>query len=61
MKIFVILYFFIFSISNYPNYDPHMLPPARFLDAATSDKKTANSPRLRANAKLQREAFQINV
>lgn len=52
---------YICSISNFPNYDPHMLPPVRFLDVKPNDKKSINSPRIRANAKLQREAFQINV
>ncbi|XP_031619714.1 Down syndrome cell adhesion molecule-like protein Dscam2 isoform X2 [Contarinia nasturtii] len=49
-----------FSISNYPNYESHMPPPARFLD--TGEKKsTGSSPRIRANPKLHRETFQINV
>lgn len=51
-----------FSISNYPNYESHMPPPARFLDTTTGEKKsTASSPRIRTNTKLKREAFQINV
>lgn len=47
-----------------------MPPPARFSDM-TGEKKSlssnasivtgVNSPRIRANPKLQREAFQINV
>lgn len=56
------------SISNFPNYsDHHINPPARFSDSSTAEKKTlssvatANSPRIRANPKLHREAFQINV
>lgn len=54
------LFFRFFSISNYPNYESHMPPPARFLD--TGDKKsTGSSPRIRANPKLHRETFQINV
>uniref|UniRef100_A0A1B0GF88 Down syndrome cell adhesion molecule-like protein Dscam2 n=1 Tax=Glossina morsitans morsitans TaxID=37546 RepID=A0A1B0GF88_GLOMM len=50
-----------FSISNYPpNYQDHINPPARFSDS--NDKsKTQTSPRIRANSKLQRETFQINV
>ncbi|CAD7083563.1 unnamed protein product [Hermetia illucens] len=48
-----------FSISNYNSYDDHINPPPRFSDG--NDKKTGNSPRIRANSKLQREAFQINV
>lgn len=60
--IFVFCFFFIFSISNYPNYESHMPPPARFLDTTTGEKKsTSSSPRIRTNAKLHREAFQINV
>ncbi|XP_055315262.1 cell adhesion molecule Dscam2 isoform X3 [Sitodiplosis mosellana] len=50
-----------FSISNYPNYESHMPPPARFLDTAGDKKTTGSSPRIRANPKLHREAFQINV
>ncbi|XP_022215405.2 Down syndrome cell adhesion molecule-like protein Dscam2 isoform X3 [Drosophila obscura] len=50
-----------FSISNYPpNYQDHINPPARFSDA-NEKSKTQTSPRMRANQKLQREAFQINV
>ena len=52
------------SISNYPNYTD-IVPPSRFSDAvsgdSTYDKKTASSPRVRANQKFQRETFQINV
>lgn len=51
----------IFSISNYPNYESHMPPPARFLDTTGEKKSTTSSPRIRSTAKLQREAFQINV
>lgn len=50
-----------FSISNYPNYESHMPPPARFLDTTGDKKTTGSSPRIRANPKLHREAFQINV
>ncbi|XP_037045508.1 Down syndrome cell adhesion molecule-like protein Dscam2 isoform X1 [Bradysia coprophila] len=50
-----------FSISNYPNYESHMPPPARFSDTSGEKKTSANSPRIRSNSKLQREAFQINV
>lgn len=49
------------SISNYPNYESHMPPPARFSDTSGEKKTSANSPRIRSNTKLQREAFQINV
>ena len=55
--------YFHFSISNYPNtnnYQDHINPPARFSD--NGEKNTAtNSPRIRANPKIHREAFQINV
>lgn len=56
-----ILYVKILSISKYPqNYQDHINPPARFSDS--NDKsKAQTSPRVRANQKLQREAFQINV
>ncbi|XP_055380718.1 cell adhesion molecule Dscam2 isoform X2 [Condylostylus longicornis] len=50
-----------FSISNYPNsnYQDHINPPPKFSDG--SETRSANSPRVRANPKLHREAFQINV
>lgn len=38
-----------------------MPPPARYADMSGEKKAAANSPRIRANSKLQREAFQINV
>lgn len=73
IKLFILLRY---SISNYPlNYNDHINPPPRFSDttglnpestnsiANSSNiiKKSGNSPRIRTNQKMHREAFQINV